>query len=71
MWCDDHTIEKDLNNDQQVLMREEHKVLQAGVDAGLSRSINLLGGMCEQVEKLDQTANSQGLKFLCFEEGLP
>jgi hypothetical protein len=34
---EDHAVQEDLHDDQQVLVREEHQVLKARVDACLGR----------------------------------
>lgn len=70
MVSSDHTVEHDLNNDQEVLMSEEQQILQTGVNRELSSSVHFWGGMGEQVEKLDKASDRYGFEFLCAEEGL-
>lgn len=70
MVSSDHTVEHDLNNDQEVLMSEEQQILQTGVNRELSSSVHFWGGMGKQVEKLDKATDRDGFKFLCAEEGL-
>ena len=40
-WLNNHTIEKNLNDNEKVLMCEKHQVLKTRVDAGFGSRINI------------------------------
>ena len=52
-------------------MSEEHEVLEGGINGGLGRCIDVRRGMRQQVKKLNETADGQGLEFLRPQQSLP
>jgi hypothetical protein len=51
-------------------VREEHEIFEAGIDGGLSGRIDVRASMRQQVKELNETADRQGLKFLCPQKSL-
>lgn len=52
-------------------MREEHEVLEGGIDGGLGRGVDVRRGMRQQVEELNEAADCQGFELLRPQQGLP
>ena len=64
---DDHSIEGDANNDEELLVNVEHQVLEVRIDTRLRVDRCLLIG--KQVIELDNS-NRDGLKLLGFKHYL-
>ena len=55
----DHSVKEYLDDNEQVLVSEEHQVFQRRVYARFGRSINVRAGMRKQMEELDEPTNSK------------
>lgn len=51
-------------------MREEHQVFQTRVDARLGCRVDVRARVRKKVEELNEATDSQGFKFLRFQERL-
>ncbi len=69
VWCD-HAVQKYLDDDEKILVGEEHEVFEAGIDGGFGWRVDVRACMREKVEELDETADCKSFKFLCTQKGL-
>jgi len=66
----DHAVQKYLDDDEEVLVGEEHEIFEAGIDGGFGWRVDVWAGVREKVEELDEAADSKSFKFLCSQKGL-
>ena len=65
-----HTVQEYLDDDEEILVGEKHKVLQRGIDAGFGWRIDVWASMGKEMEKLNETSNRQGFKLLRSQQSL-